>query len=37
MRTTPTAVVPELEKMAAAFEGMGRYIMMDGMKTKLMT
>jgi len=37
MRTDPTSLVPELEKMAAAFEGNGRYIMVDGMKTMLMT
>jgi len=37
MRTDPKSLIPELEKMAAAFEGMGRYIMMNGMKTKLMT
>lgn len=38
MRTKPTQYIPELEKLVKDLDGgMGHYVMMNGMKTKMMT
>lgn len=38
LRVTPTKLIPELEKLVKDFGGtMGHYIMMNGVKTKMMS
>jgi len=37
MRTDPTSLIPDLAKMAKAFDGKARMVKVDGVSTKLMT